>query len=245
MVRNRVLDRIARVSLVLALPAVLAACASGAPEKNTYVWNLKSDAPATTHHRHHPVHSYETAAERQREREDNGDVAVASAAPLAASSHPAWYTPAPAPATTPANPRDDVSPQQTAYDSGSLSFQWPVRGRVISDFGSTASGERNDGINIATQLGTPIHAAASGQVSYAGNELKGYGNLVLIRHSGNYVTAYAHAERLIVARGDTVTQGQVIGYAGDTGDVTEPQLHFEIRHGVEAINPRPLLVASR
>jgi len=238
MVRNRVLDRILRAGVMLAAASFLTACAISPPQKNTFVWNLKSDR--SVHHRR-VRHSHESYARREREREDAGDVAVASARPQ--RSRPAWYA---TPAVTPApNPRDDVSPQQTAYDSGSLSFEWPVKGRVIADFGSTASGERNDGINIATQLGTPIHAAAAGQVSYAGNELKGYGNLVLIRHGGDYVTAYAHAERLIVARGDNVVQGQVIGYAGDTGDVTEPQLHFEIRHGVEAVNPRPLLVASR
>jgi murein DD-endopeptidase MepM/ murein hydrolase activator NlpD len=241
MVRNQVLDRIVRASFAFAMSAVLAACATSPPEKNTYVWNLKSDGSPARHHTR-TQHHYETAAERRREREDNGDVAVASAAPVA--SHPAWYAPAPAPTPAPVS-HDDVSPQQTAYDNGAVSFQWPVRGRVISDFGANESGGRNDGINIATQLGTPIHAAAAGEVSYAGNELKGYGNLVLIRHSGNYVTAYAHAERLIVSRGDTVQAGQIIGYAGDTGDVTEPQLHFEIRHGVEAVNPRPLLMAAR
>ncbi len=238
--RNRVLDRILRAGVALAAASLLVACAISPPQKNTFVWNLKGDGSV----RHRPVrHSHQSYARREREREDAGDIAVASA--RSQRSRPAWYAPA-APAVAPApNPRDDVSPQQTAYDSGSLNFEWPVKGRVIADFGSTASGERNDEINIATQLGTPIHAAAAGQVSYAGNELKGYGNLVLIRHGGNYVTAYAHAERLIVARGDNVVQGQVIGYAGDTGDVTEPQLHFEIRHGVEPVNPRPLLVASR
>ena len=245
MVRNRVLEVTRRASVMLAAIGLLAACAASPPQKNTFVWDLKSDG--AVHHRH-VHHTHESYARRERERENNGEVAVASAE-TRRSAHPAWYaqaTPAPAPVVAPApSPHDDVSPAQTAYDSGSLSFAWPVRGRVIADFGSTATGERNDGINIATQLGTPIHAAAAGQVSYAGNELKGYGNLVLIRHSDNYVTAYAHAERLIVARGDNVVQGQVIGYAGDTGDVTEPQLHFEIRHGVEAVNPRPLLVASR
>jgi len=106
------------------------------------------------------------------------------------------------------------------------------------------NGQRNDGINIAAPLGTPIRAAASGTISYAGNELKGYGNLILIKHDDGYVTAYAHAESIVVNRGDTVTKGQIIGYAGTTGDVTTPQLHFEIRHGVQPVNPRTMLMAS-
>jgi murein DD-endopeptidase MepM/ murein hydrolase activator NlpD len=124
-----------------------------------------------------------------------------------------------------------------------------MRGRVLSDYGSTVGGERNDGINIAASYGEPIHAAADGTVSYSGNDLKSYGNLVLIRHGDNYVTAYAHSERILVSRGEHVAKGQVIGYAGSTGDVSQPQLHFEIRRGVTPVNPRPLLgplqIASR
>lgn len=127
---------------------------------------------------------------------------------------------------------------------GTVNFGWPVFGPIISNFGSDESGARNDGINIATSLGEPIHAAASGSVIYAGNELISYGNLILIKHTDGYVTAYAHAERILVNRGGTVTKGQVIGYAGKTGDVTSPQLHFEIRHDTRPVDPRPLLVAS-
>lgn len=128
--------------------------------------------------------------------------------------------------------------------SAPLRFDWPLSGRVISRFGATANGGRNDGINIAARIGEPIRAAASGRVIYAGNELKGYGNLVLIRHHDGYVTAYAHAERISVTRGSHVKKGQVIGLAGATGNVRRPQLHFEIRRGVRPVNPRPLLVAS-
>jgi murein DD-endopeptidase MepM/ murein hydrolase activator NlpD len=136
-----------------------------------------------------------------------------------------------------------VSRTTSAYDSG-MAFAWPVNGTVIANFGSTENGGRNDGINIATQLHAPIRASASGTVTYSGNELKDYGNLLLIKHKDGYVTAYAHADSLLVSRGDTVTKGQIIGYAGETGDVTSPQLHFEIRHGTAPVNPRPLLVAS-
>jgi murein DD-endopeptidase MepM/ murein hydrolase activator NlpD len=135
-------------------------------------------------------------------------------------------------------------PNIAAPAAGAPSFAWPVSGRVISDFGATASGGKNDGINIAASNGTPIHAAASGTVTYAGDELKNYGNLVLIKHAGGYTTAYAHADRLVVSRGDFVARGQVIGYAGETGDVTTPQLHFEIRNGTNPVNPRSYLAAQ-
>ncbi|HEY8254825.1 MAG TPA: M23 family metallopeptidase [Rhizomicrobium sp.] len=123
-------------------------------------------------------------------------------------------------------------------------FVWPVSGRVIADFGATSNGGRNDGINIAAAEGTPIRAAASGSVTYAGDELKNYGNLVLIKHSGGFTTAYAHADRLVVSRGDFVAKGQVIGYAGQTGDVSQPQLHFEIRSGTAPVNPRSYLTST-
>lgn len=136
-------------------------------------------------------------------------------------------------------PASDEAPAETAR------FSWPVRGRVIEGFGRGDHGERNDGINIATEYGAPIRAAASGTVTYTGNELKGYGNLVLIRHSDGFVTAYAHAGSIRVARGEHVERGQVIGTAGETGDVDEPQLHFEIRRGVQAVDPERYLTSGR
>jgi murein DD-endopeptidase MepM/ murein hydrolase activator NlpD len=137
-----------------------------------------------------------------------------------------------------------VTRQALAPPADAPAFAWPVSGRVVSDFGTTANGGQNDGINIAATMGTPIRASASGTVSYAGDELKNYGNLVLLKHAGGYTTAYAHAERLLVARGDTVTRGQVIGYVGQTGDVASPQLHFEIRAATTPVNPRSYLSAS-
>ena len=128
-----------------------------------------------------------------------------------------------------------------ATAAGTVAFAWPLNGRVISAFGASSGGERNDGINIAAIQGTPIHAAASGTVSYAGDDLKAYGNLLLIKHEDGYVTAYAHADRLIVGKGESVTKGQVIGYAGHTGDVATPQLHFEIRRGTQPLDPSALL----
>ncbi len=121
------------------------------------------------------------------------------------------------------------------------SFRWPVKGRIIAGFGPRPNGSQNDGINLAVPKGTPIKATDDGVVAYAGNELKGYGNLVLIRHSGGYVSAYANASNLVVKRGDSVKRGQVIAHAGQTGNVTSPQLHFEIRKGSTPVDPTKYL----
>jgi murein DD-endopeptidase MepM/ murein hydrolase activator NlpD len=120
-------------------------------------------------------------------------------------------------------------------------FRWPVRGRVILGFGPRPSGQQNDGINLSVPEGTPIKAAEDGVVAYAGNELKSYGNLVLVRHSNGYVTAYAHASEILVKRDDPVKRGQIIAKAGQTGSVAAPQLHFEIRKGSTPIDPMPFL----
>lgn len=169
------------------------------------------------------------------------DAAVPMPTPRPASA-PGWYEDHPAVSQTPVA---DPAPQPT----GDVAFMWPVRGHIVANFGSSSEGERNDGIDIAAGYGEPIRAAASGNVSYAGDELKSYGNLILIRHGGDYVTAYAHASKMVVNRGQYVAKGQIIGYVGSTGDVSAPELHFEIRHGVHPVDPRlllgPLQVASR
>ena len=120
-------------------------------------------------------------------------------------------------------------------------FSWPVSGTVISNFGPSGGGRHNDGINIKASRGTPFKAAENGVVAYAGNELKGFGNLLLIKHADGFVTAYAHADSLSVKRGQTVKKGQTLGKVGSTGNVNAPQLHFEIRKGTKAINPRTYL----
>ena len=96
-------------------------------------------------------------------------------------------------------------------------FRWPVRGKVITSYGAKTNGKANDGINLAVPEGTPVKAAEDGVVAYSGNELKGYGNLVLIRHTNGYVTAYAHASELLVKRGDTIKRGQIIAKSGSVG----------------------------
>ncbi|MGO4571431.1 peptidoglycan DD-metalloendopeptidase family protein [Microvirga sp. 2TAF3] len=113
-------------------------------------------------------------------------------------------------------------------------FRWPARGRVIAGFGANGG---NEGINIAVPEGTPVKAAEAGTVTYAGSEVKGYGNLVLIRHENGFVSAYAHNGSLNVKRGEQVKRGQVIATSGQTGNVTSPQLHFEIRKGATPVDP--------
>jgi murein DD-endopeptidase MepM/ murein hydrolase activator NlpD len=136
-------------------------------------------------------------------------------------------------------PHDDY-----AASPDSTHFIWPVSGRIESGFGGSANGERNDGLNIATSEGAPIRAAASGTVTYVGNELHTYGNLVIIKHAGNYITVYAHAQHIDVSKGQQVWQGQVIATAGSTGNVDHPELHFEVRYNTQPVNPRPLMASG-
>ena len=116
-------------------------------------------------------------------------------------------------------------------------FRWPVRGRVISGFGDSSDGATNDGVKISVPEGSSVRAAENGVVAYAGDELQGYGNLVLIRHDDDWVSAYAHNSEISVSRGDQVQRGQVIAKAGQTGSVSSPQLHFELRKGSQPVDP--------
>ena len=134
------------------------------------------------------------------------------------------------------------TPVKAAEATGALpTFRWPVRGRVITSYGAKTNGKSNDGINVAVPEGTPVKAAEDGVVAYSGNELKGYGNLILVRHSNGYVTAYAHASELMVKRGETIKRGQVIAKSGQSGEVGSPQLHFEIRKGSSPVDPLQFL----
>jgi murein DD-endopeptidase MepM/ murein hydrolase activator NlpD len=141
-------------------------------------------------------------------------------------------------------PVESAESQTQVASANGLSMRWPVKGKVISDFGPKTNGLKNEGINIAVPEGTSIRAAEGGVVAYAGNELKGYGNLVLLRHAGGYVTAYAHAKELMVKRGDTVKRGDVIAKAGQSGAVSSPQVHFEVRKGATALDPMKHLSSS-
>lgn len=120
-------------------------------------------------------------------------------------------------------------------------FAWPLRGPIVARFGSLGGGKVNDGLNIAGAKGTSVVSSASGVVVYSGNEIGVFGGLILVDHGSGWVTAYGHLSRLDVARGDRVVAGQSIGAVGDTGYVTQPQLHFEIRKDRKPINPQTVL----
>jgi murein DD-endopeptidase MepM/ murein hydrolase activator NlpD len=168
---------------------------------------------------------------------------VATLAPAKAPLKPEPAKPAAKdPETTASLPAQPVAPAAPAAPAApSAEFRWPARGRVISGFGASGT---NEGINIAVPDGTPVKAAESGTVAYAGNEVKGYGNLVLIRHDNGYVSAYAHNGDIDVKRGQKVARGQVIAKSGQTGNVTSPQLHFEIRRGATPVDPMPYLASN-
>ena len=165
---------------------------------------------------------------------------VATTALPPAAPEPAPPSPAPAsPAETASLPPEapPATPESAPLPSEGGRFLWPVRGRVLVAFGPRGGGLHNDGINIAAREGTPIRAAADGVVAYAGNELQGFGNLLLIRHSGDVMTAYAHASTILVKRGESVRRGQVIARVGRTGNVSSPQLHFEVRRHDKPVDP--------
>ena len=179
---------------------------------------------------------------------------TSSAPPIAQAPPPGPIAPAPTAATIqPAPPGPAASPpaappDQTASLSlppppprSGRSFLWPVAGKVVGRFGPTTGGTQNDGINISAAEGTPVVAADAGTVAYAGNELRGYGNLILIKHAEGWMTAYAHNSKLLVTRGQKVQRGQVIARVGASGAVTEPQLHFEVRRGSRALDPMDYL----
>jgi murein DD-endopeptidase MepM/ murein hydrolase activator NlpD len=159
----------------------------------------------------------------------------------AAPAAPAQNTQTASLQPTPVKPQVQAPSVAETSAPAAGNFRWPVRGRVISAYGVKANGERNDGINIEVPEGTPIKAAEGGEVIYAGNELKGYGNLVLVKHPNGYVSAYAHASEILVQRGDTIMRGQTLGKVGATGNVARPQLHFEIRNGNRPVDPLPHL----
>jgi murein DD-endopeptidase MepM/ murein hydrolase activator NlpD len=164
---------------------------------------------------------------------------AAPAAPKVATV-PAAATPTAA-MVTPVAHQPEPPKVKTDVTSAMPKFRWPVNGRVITAFGPRPSGAQNDGINVAVPENTPIKAADDGVVAYAGNELKTYGNLVLVRHPNGYVTAYAHASEILVKRDEPVKRGQIIAKTGQTGNVTSPQLHFEVRKGSTPVDPTPFL----
>ena len=137
----------------------------------------------------------------------------------------------------PALPANKTVPLSKPPLRAGAKFLWPVRGKLVSKFGPKPGNLRNDGINISAPVGSPVRAAENGVVAYVGNELRGYGNMLLVRHDGGWVTAYAHNSELLVERGAVVVRGEVIARVGQSGNVDKPQTHFELRRGDEAVDP--------
>lgn len=177
-----------------------------------------------------------------RPADSAGQPAVVVAESPPPSPAPAPSQPAPVPPTGESAARTAVL---TPPPRAAGRFLWPVEGKVIAGFGPREGGLHNDGINIAAEQGARIVAAENGVVVYAGNELRGFGNLLLVKHADGWTTAYAHADKLLVRRGDRVKRGQPIATVGQTGNVDRPQLHFEIRKGPRAVDPREELGAAR
>jgi murein DD-endopeptidase MepM/ murein hydrolase activator NlpD len=162
------------------------------------------------------------------------------AAPVPVPTPPPVASPAPAEVAA-AKPPVIETPEPR----GGSRFQWPVRGAILSDYGPKPGGLHNDGINISASRGASVVAADNGVVAYAGNELRGFGNLLLIRHADGWMTAYAHLDDMLVERGAKVSRGQKIGTVGSTGNVSSPQLHFEVRRSNRAIDPRDHLGSEK
>ncbi len=176
----------------------------------------------------------------------HGNTAAPAAAHPPAALPVAASVPAPPAAAAPAADAVAKATPPTAVPPGRNGgrFLWPVQGKMLSGFGDKSDGRQNDGINIAAPPGTAVMAADTGVVAYAGNELRSYGNLLLIRHPNGYMTAYAHLDHILVERGAAITRGQKIGTVGATGAVTTPQLHFEVRRGSKVVNPGDLMETS-
>ena len=156
---------------------------------------------------------------------------------------PPAASPEPPPAASVQTARRSPDPEPLAEpppNSGG-GFLWPVSGEVIARFGSIGKGLQNDGLNIAAPRGAPVRAVEHGVVAYAGNELRGFGNLLLLKHADGWISAYAHNDSLLVRTGDRVQRGQVISRVGSTGSVDKPQLHFELRRGNRAVDPERYL----
>jgi murein DD-endopeptidase MepM/ murein hydrolase activator NlpD len=135
-----------------------------------------------------------------------------------------------APAYAPARPPEPAMNQAAMVSAGLGKFVWPVKGEILSNFGATGIGRRNDGVDIGSTAGNAVRAAAAGEVVYAGDQVPGFGNLVLIKHAAGWVSAYAHLGSVNVHMRDNVYQGQPVGTVGMSGGVSQPQLHFELRY---------------
>ncbi|MCA0344320.1 MAG: M23 family metallopeptidase, partial [Proteobacteria bacterium] len=183
-----------------------------------------------------PVAALKTKAAKPADDDDEDDVPAAPKAPVKAAAAKAAE-----PVRTAKVEAPKAHETETTGSVSSPEFRWPARGRVILGYGSKSPSGANEGINIALPEGTPVKASEGGVVAYAGEEIRGYGKMVLIRHANGYVSAYAHNGDLAVKRGETVKRGQTIARSGQSGNVTSPQLHFELRKGSDPVDPTRFL----
>ncbi|MEI8295185.1 MAG: M23 family metallopeptidase [Alphaproteobacteria bacterium] len=180
---------------------------------------------------------------------DTGGVTVQTLEPPSGIAAAASVPGAPLPTETlgaekeapPAEEQDDSADSTKPIPESTGHMMWPVQGKIIKDFSSSGDKRGNDGVNIAAPKGTPVKAADNGAVARSGNQLRGFGNFVLVKHADGLLTVYTHLDTVAVKDGDTVQRGQIIGTVGVTGQVKEPQIHFEIRRGKTPIDPQLLL----
>jgi murein DD-endopeptidase MepM/ murein hydrolase activator NlpD len=239
--RNKLHAEKLRIGQVLIVPGA----GSGSDTSPADAASASDSKPASAAPEVHVVHTTTIPAPGAA-GVDHPSAAVTVDAPSAAQAHTTSPTAASPEVTGGASAKSNTTPDSQVASVDQLptpdpmsgnSFRWPVQGRIISVFGTKPDGGHNDGIDVAVPQGTSVKAAENGVVAYAGNELKGYGNLVLVRHANNWVSAYAHNEEILVKRGDKVRRGQIIAKAGNTGSVSQPQVHFELRKGSRPVDP--------
>lgn len=215
-----------KTGTVLAIPVRSAALSAAAPPRVVQApARAPSAPPQPTRRESAPEPAQQPAAHQDGARETPTGSLGAAAPPSRSTAHATEV---------------DVAAAEIPAAAGGK-FRWPARGKIISGFGRQPDGSKSEGINLSLPMGTDIHAAEAGRVHYVGDGLKGYGNLILIRHANGWVSAYAHADKMLVKVGDEVKRGQVIGKVGRSGPVTQPQLRFELRKGSVPVDPLPYL----
>lgn len=198
-------------------------------------------APITPPQSTYPQSTYPQSTSPQPVGSSNGSIQGQQQLGQLSTAVPQQTTPQSAPANTMTQPTTPPQTANAATSQGTGDFGWPLRGRLISGFGPKPDGQKNEGLNIAAPLGTSVYASKDGTVAYAGNELRGFGNMVLVRHTAGKFTVYAHLDQISVNKGDSVHKGQVVGTVGQSGGMTEPQLHFEVRQGSTPQDPMQYL----
>jgi murein DD-endopeptidase MepM/ murein hydrolase activator NlpD len=188
-----------------------------------------------------PVTTAQTLEERARAFDISIDDVMTGGQPAATPTRRPARTTTAAQSATASPPAAPPATPLPSVTGPAPAFRWPLPGRIVSGFGPKPGGRFNDGVNLKANLGEAVRAAGDGVVAYAGDAIPGFGNLLLIKHAGGWVSAYGHNEALLVARGARVKAGEVIARAGQSGAVAEPQLHFELRRGRTPVDPARII----